>query len=128
MKLRTLLAGVAALAAAAFIAPAAPPHHGGQSPGVWQQDWSGHGEREWQDKRGGWHNDRDRYWRQSYRDRTFVDDEIVLRGLKRHHYTQFEGRPFWFHGRYLVKSFDRRGNVIMIEVNPYTGAYVGILD
>lgn len=132
MKLRTILAGAAALAAAGAIALAqpagAPRHHGGPSPDVWQQDWAGHGERDWQDKRGGWHSDRDRYWNQKYRDRTYVDHDVVFRALKKRHFSQFEGQPFWFHGRYLVRSYDRRGRLVMIEVNPYTGAYVGVLD
>lgn len=130
MKLRSLaLAGAAALAAFAFSACAEPPHgHGGPAAGVWQEDWNGHGDRDWHDAKGGWHQDHDRYWRDQYHDRGFVDADKIFRILRGRHYTQFEGRPFWFHGRYIVRSYDRRGNVVMIEVNPYTGAYIGILD
>lgn len=128
MKLRTLiLAGAAALAVSAIGANAAPPHHG-KAPGVWHEDWSGHGDREWQDRRGGWHQDRDRYWRPHYADRGFVEHDRVFLMLKKRHYTQFEGTPFWFHGRYLVRTYDRRGNIVMIEVNPYTGAFIGVVD
>ena len=132
MKTRKLVLAAAATLAVFAISASAAPHHarGGDAQAVqsWQQDWRGHGDREWQDNKGGWHQDRDRYWRSQYHDRTFVDQERVFRTLKKRHYNQFEGQPFWFHGRFLVKSFDRRGNVVMIEVNPYTGAYIGLMD
>jgi hypothetical protein len=132
MKSRKLVLAAAATLAVFAISASAAPHHarGGDAQAVagWQQDWRGHGDREWQDNKGGWHQDRDRYWRSQYGDRKFVDQDSVFRTLKKHHYNQFEGAPFWFHGRFMVKTFDRRGNVVMIEVNPYSGAYIGLVD
>ena len=135
MKVRKLVLAAAATLAAFAISASAAPHQGRggqdrgwQSGAGWQQDWRGRGVRDWQDNKGGWHQDRDRYWRSQYGDRKFVDQESVFRTLKKHRYNQFEGAPFWFHGRFMVKTFDRRGNVVMIEVNPYTGAYIGLMD
>jgi len=133
MALRKLaLAGAAMLAALAMSATAAPPggHHGGPGGpgGVWGEDWSGHGDRDWRDRHGAWHGDHDRYWRSEFRNRGFMDADAIFRMLRRHNYTAFEGAPFWYHGRYIVRSYDRRGNVVMIEVNPYTGLYIGVLD
>ena len=140
MKFRKFLltaAGAAAALAMAAVAqppgpppgPPGPPHGmGWQHPGPWSQDWTGHGDYDWQDNHGSWHNDHDRYWRHSYHDRVFVDDDVVFNILRHRHYTEFEGRPFWFHGRFIVRTHDRWGRLVMIEVNPYTGAYIGILD
>ena len=128
--LLTAAGAMAAMALAAAAEPPGPGHHGHgwQNPGPWSQDWSGHGDYDWQDNHGSWHNDHDRYWRHTYHDRMFVEDDVIFRTLRHRHYMQFEGRPFWFHGRFLVRSYDRRGNVVMIEVNPYTGAYIGLVD
>jgi len=130
MTLRKLaLAGAAALAALAFNAAAEPPGgHPGGTPGIWGEDWGSHGDRDWQDRHGAWHQDHDRYWHPQYRDRNFIDADTIFRMLRKRHYSQFEGAPFWYHGHYIVRSYDRRGNVVMIEVNPYTGMYVGVLD
>ena len=129
MKIRTLaLAGAAALAALAIGANADPPHgHGGYGGGFWQEDWGGHGDRDWHDQQGGWHQDHNRYWRSQYGDRAFIDDERVFFVLRQRHYTDFEGQPFWFHGRYLVRTHNRHGRLVIIEVNPYTGAYIGVV-
>ena len=33
--------------------------------------------------------------------------------------------PIFVHGHYVVKSFNRFGRVVFVEVDPYTGAFMG---
>ncbi len=73
------------------------------------------------DRRGG---DHDRYWREEFRDRHFVDRDRVFFEMRRHHYDRFDGDPYWYQGRYVVRTF-RHGHVVYVEVNPYTGGFIG---
>ena len=45
--------------------------------------------------------------------------------LERKGYTRFIGDPYWFHDRYVVRTYDRWGNVVYVEVDPYSGAFIG---
>jgi len=72
--------------------------------------------------RGGNH---DRYWHQGYRG--YVGRDVVFRGLRAHGFARWAGDPYWFQGRYVVKSYDRFGHVVFVEVNPYTGGFVGVV-
>jgi hypothetical protein len=83
-------------------------------------------DRRWQDNNGGWHNDHDRYWRKDFRG--FIATDRIFRELRRHHYDRFDGQPYWFHGRYVVKSYDRSDRPVFIEINPYTGEFIGIVQ
>ena len=85
------------------------------------RDW--HGDRDWRGDTS-WRGDHDRYWRPEFRG-GFVARDRVFFELRRHHYNRFLGDPMWFHGRYVVRSYDRGGNIVFIEVNPYTGGFVG---
>jgi hypothetical protein len=67
----------------------------------------------------------DRYWRSGYHG--YVDRDRVFVNLRAHHYTRFGGNPYWYHGRYVVRSYDRFGRVVFVEVNPYTGGFVGTI-
>ena len=67
----------------------------------------------------------DRYWRDGYRG--FVGHDVIYRGLRAHHFYRWAGDPYWFHGRYVVRSYDRFGNVVFVEVDPYTGGFIGIV-
>ncbi len=69
--------------------------------------------------------DHDRYWRADFGDRGYVDRDRVFFELRRHHFNRFVGDPYWFNGRYVVRTYDRWGNVVIVEVNPYTGGFVG---
>lgn len=68
---------------------------------------------------------RDRYWKPEYRG--FVARDRVFGELRRHHYTRFAGDPYWFNGRYVVKTYDDRGRLVFVELNPYTGAFIGVV-
>ena len=69
----------------------------------------------------------DRYWRDGYREGRYVDRDRVFTTLRAHHYARFVGDPYWYDGRYVVRTYDRDGRVIFVEVNPYTGGFVGVV-
>jgi len=72
------------------------------------------------------HDDRaghDRYWRPDYRG-GYVDRDHVFLTLRQNHYRRFVGDPYWFQGRYVEKAY-RHGHVVYLEVNPYTGGFIG---
>lgn len=56
--------------------------------------------------------------------RLFVDRWRVAEALRFHRYRVI-GDPYFFHGRYVVRTYDRFGRPILVEVNPYSGAFVG---
>jgi len=67
----------------------------------------------------------DRYWRDGYRG--YVHNDVVFRGLRTHGFVRWAGNPYWFQGRYVVRTFDRFGHVTFVEVNPYTGGFIGVI-
>ncbi len=67
----------------------------------------------------------DRYWKPQYHG--FVAQDRVFSALRGHGYSRFNGAPYWYQGRYVVKSFDRSGRPIFVEINPYTGDFVGVV-
>jgi hypothetical protein len=87
-------------------------------------DWRGHGDRDWHDGRG-WRSDHDRYWRSHYGRRGFIGHDRVFRQLRRHHYNRWVGDPYWFRGRYVIRTYNRFGRVIFVEIDPYTGDFIG---
>ena len=132
-----LLTATAAAILATTGAAADPTDHHDRGPG-WsdhrdrddahgrdRNDWRGHEAWHWRDDRGAWHGDHDRYWRQGYgryvgRDRVFLE-------LRRHHFNRWDGEPYWFQGRYVVRSYDRFGRPVFVELNPYTGTFIGVV-
>jgi len=67
----------------------------------------------------------DRYWRQGYHG--YVGRDVFYRSLRAHHFTRWAGDPYWYQGRYVIRSYDRAGRVVFVELNPYTGAFVGVV-
>jgi len=67
----------------------------------------------------------DRYWRSEYRG-GYVDRDRVFMELRQHHYGHFVGNPYWYNGRYVVRSYEH-GHTVYLEVNPYTGGFIGVL-
>ena len=63
-------------------------------------------------------HDRDGY-------RGYVHRDSVFRSLRAHHFNRFVGDPYWYQGRYVVRTYDRFGHVVLVEVNPYTGGFIG---
>ena len=68
----------------------------------------------------------DRYWREEYRDRGYIDRDHVFLTLRDNHYSDFDGDPFWRDGRYVVWTH-RHHHRVLVEVNPYTGGFIGEL-
>ena len=56
--------------------------------------------------------------------RPLVMRERVFDTLRLHHYRAI-GAPVFMRGHYVVRSFDRFGRAVLVEVNPYTGAFIG---
>lgn len=90
-----------------------------------RDDWRGREAWHWRDDRG-WHGDHDRYWRRDYRGYV-TDREIYYRNLRGHGYYRWDGAPYWYQGHYVVRTYDRRGGTVFIEMNPYTGGFIGAL-
>lgn len=56
--------------------------------------------------------------------RQVVMHDRVVQVLRNHHYRAL-ANPFFVRGHYVVKSFNHRGRTVFVEVNPYTGAFLG---
>jgi hypothetical protein len=97
-----------------------PVFRGGPGWNKGPADW------QWQDDRGGWHRDHDRYWRPNFRGGFLPMDRLFV-VLRQHSYNRVDGEPYWFRGRFVVKTFDRRGRPVIVELNPYTGDFIGIV-
>ncbi len=92
----------------------------------YRDDWRGRQAWHWRDDRG-WHGDHDRYWRPGWHEGRYVDRDRFYVELRRHGYHRWEGAPYWYHGRYVVRTYDRWGRVVFVEVNPYTAGFVGVV-
>ena len=84
----------------------------------------------YQDNRGDHdgYGQRDRYdhrhWRHEHR--RFADRDAIFRSLRFHH-IRYVGEPYFVRGHYVVRSYDRFGQVKFIEINPYTGGVIGVI-
>ena len=56
--------------------------------------------------------------------RNFVVHERVVEVLRAHHY-RFIADPVFIRGHYVAKSYDRFGHIVFVEIDPYTGAFIG---
>jgi hypothetical protein len=56
----------------------------------------------------------------------FANRDRIYESLRYRH-IRFYGDPFFAHGHYVVRSFDRFGHVTFVEVNPYTGGFIGFI-
>jgi hypothetical protein len=55
--------------------------------------------------------------------RAYVNRIRVADALRFHRYRVI-GDPYFVHGRYVVRTHDRFGRVVFVQVNPYSGAFV----
>ena len=136
---KTLLAAVATLGliGTTGIASATDRDHDGRP----DRSWAEHHDRDGyhdnyakdRDRDGrpdrGWaeHHDRDgykdRYWKPGFRN--YIGHDRVFFNLRHRGYARFVGDPYFYHGRYVVKTYNRWGKVVFVEVNPYSGAFIG---
>jgi hypothetical protein len=56
--------------------------------------------------------------------RHYVDRVRIERALRVNHYRMF-GDPFFARGHYVVRTHDRFGHVVLVRVDPYSGAFLG---
>jgi hypothetical protein len=59
-------------------------------------------------------------------ERRVVEHRVVFETLRFHH-IRYVGNPYFVRGHYVVRSFDRFGRIAFVEVNPYTGAVIGVI-
>jgi hypothetical protein len=38
---------------------------------------------------------------------------------------RYVGNPYFYRGHYVVRSYNRFGRIVFVEVNPYTGGFIG---
>ncbi|HWA03304.1 MAG TPA: hypothetical protein VG819_07225 [Rhizomicrobium sp.] len=108
---KTLMAAVAALTlTGATGALAMDRDHDGRP----DRSWAEHHDRD---------GYRDRYWKPGFR--AYIGPDRVFFNLRHRGYVRFAGKPYFYHGRYVVKTYNRRGRAVFVEVNPYTGAFIG---
>ena len=50
--------------------------------------------------------------------------ETILAGLQLHHY-RFLADPYFFRGKYVARSIDPFGRVVLVEINPRNGGFIG---
>jgi hypothetical protein len=58
--------------------------------------------------------------------RPYVARTRVYETLRLHRYTGL-GNPYFLHGRYVVRSHDRFGRTVLVEVDPFTGRFIGVV-
>ena len=112
---KTLMAAVAVLSLfGANAAMAADRDHDGRP----DRSWAEHHDRDgYRDVR------HDRYWKPGFH--AYIGRDRVFLNLRNRGYVRFIGDPYFYNGRYVVKSYNRFGKVVFVEVNPYTGGFIG---
>ena len=70
----------------------------------------------------GWH-DRAFERHERFEHRAYVDRIRVMNNLRFHRYRMI-GEPAFIHGRYVVRTYDRFGRVVFVQVDPYSGAFL----
>lgn len=58
--------------------------------------------------------------------RRHVDRMVVKRMLTANHYRMI-GEPYFLGGRYVVRTYDRFGHVVLVRIDPWTGAFMGVV-
>lgn len=57
--------------------------------------------------------------------RHYVERTRVHSILMANHYRMI-GDPYFLHGRYVVRTYDRFGHVVLVRIDPWTGAFMGV--
>ena len=71
------------------------------------------------------HGDYHRGWvrHERFEHRAYVDRMRLTRALRFHSYRMI-GDPIFVHGRYVVRTHDRFGRTVFVQVDPYSGAFI----
>ena len=74
------------------------------------------------------YGDHHRAWvrHERFEHRTYVDRMRIAETL-RFHRLRMIGEPYFVHGRYVVRTHDRFGRIIFVQVDPYSGAFVRVV-
>jgi hypothetical protein len=72
----------------------------------------------------GYHNGWRNFERhERFEHRAFVNRMRVAETL-RFHRLRMIGDPYFVHGRYVVRTHDRFGRIVFVQVDPYSGAFL----
>jgi hypothetical protein len=113
-KILTAAAATAVLSTAGITAASADPYDHDHDRGYGYHDFDRDHDG-W--RHDGWNGDRDH---------RFVDRDRIYWNLHYRH-IRFYGDPFFYQGHYVVRSFDPYGRTVFVEVNPYTGGFIGFI-
>jgi hypothetical protein len=75
------------------------------------------------DHQGDHHYGRDGYRHERFERRAFVDRVRLEQSLRFHRYRVI-GAPYFVHDRYVVRTHDRFGRIVFVQVDPYNGAFI----
>jgi hypothetical protein len=57
--------------------------------------------------------------------RHYADRIAIEHALRGHHYRVI-GTPYFVRGHYVVRSHDRFGRTVLVRIDPYSGAFLGV--
>ena len=74
------------------------------------------------------YGDHHRAWvrHERFEHRAYVDRMRIAETL-RFHRLRMIGEPTFVHGRYVVRTHDRFGRIVFVQVDPYSGAFVRVV-
>ena len=75
------------------------------------------------DRYGDHHRDRGWVRHERFDHRAFVNHMRVAETL-RFHRLRMIGDPYFVHGRYVVRTHDRFGRIVFVQVDPYSGRFI----
>lgn len=55
--------------------------------------------------------------------RPYAERVRIADALRFHRY-QVIGNPYWVHDRYVVRTHDRFGRLVFVQVDPWSGAFI----
>jgi len=58
--------------------------------------------------------------------RPYVARTRVYETLRLHRYIGL-GNPYFLQGRYVVRSHDRFGRTVLVQIDPWTGRFIGVV-
>ncbi len=118
---KTLLTAAAAATLLIATAASAAPHRP-------DRDHDGRPDNSWAERhdRDGFNDNRnyDRNYNNNH-NRRYVNHDRVFEVVRSHHY-RYIGEPYWYRGVYVIRTYDPYGRVVLVRIDPYSGAWGGI--